>query len=195
MNTIAGPLPMQTLFPTFASPLAAATELSSDGMISLAVVAAVFGVMQWRQQISVDLLFLGGLALVTLAGVLPPDKALEGFASNAVILIAALFAAASALRNTGALDWIGNRLLGSAETERAAIMRLAVAVAPTSAGDAGLPRPGCNSSACIRVPASVDAALAKAGEQLRHSDSGKRHCRRSHCAWRPYIPRLDIREP
>ena len=124
---------MPSLVAIVVSPLAAAAELSVDGMIALAVVAAVFGVMQWRQQVSVDLLFLAGLAAVTLAGVLSPQQALVGFSSNAVILIAALFAAASALRNTGALDWIGNRLLGSAETERAAIVRLAAAVAPTSA--------------------------------------------------------------
>lgn len=108
-------------------------ELSPHGKLALATVAAIFAMMQLRQRTSVDLLFLGGLALVTLGGVLEPEMALEGFASPAVVLIAALFAAAAGLRNTGALDWIGNRLLGNAETERTALLRLAATVVPASA--------------------------------------------------------------
>ena len=48
-------------------------------------------------------------------------------------MIAALFAASAGLRVTGALDWIGNRLLGGATTERGALVRLAAAIVPASA--------------------------------------------------------------
>ncbi len=89
--------------------------------------------MQRRRSVSIDLLFLGGLVLVTLSGVLTSEQALAGFSSKAVVMIGALFAASAGLRATGVLDWIGNRLLGSASTERGALVRLAAAVVPASA--------------------------------------------------------------
>ena len=81
----------------------------------------------------IELLFLSGLMAVTLTGVITPTEAVEGFASPAVLFIAALFATAAGLRTTGALDWIGTLVLGSAETERSALVRLAATVVPVSA--------------------------------------------------------------
>jgi len=113
--------------------LAQQAALTSEGKIALIVTVAIFTVMLRRRTISVDLLFLGGLVLVTLMGVLTPDQALAGFSNKAVVMIAALFAASAGLRVTGALDWIGNKLLGSATTERGALLRLATAIVPASA--------------------------------------------------------------
>jgi di/tricarboxylate transporter len=50
-----------------------------------------------------------------------------------VVMIGALFAVSAGLRSTGALDWIGNQLLGKATSERGALIRLAATVVPTSA--------------------------------------------------------------
>lgn len=107
-------------------------QLTTHGWIALGTTIAVFVVMQWRRSVSIDLLFLGGLVVVTMAGVLTTEQALAGFASKAVILIGALFAASAGLRATGVLDWISNSLLGSATTERSALARL-TAVVPVSA--------------------------------------------------------------
>ena len=106
--------------------------LSLDGWIALGTTIAVFVLMQWRRSVSVDLLFLSGLVVVTITGVLETEQALAGFSSNAVVLIGALFAASAGLRTTGVLDWVGSRLLGRATTERGALWRL-TAVAPVSA--------------------------------------------------------------
>ncbi len=106
--------------------------LTPQGWIALGTTVAVFVLMQWRRSVSVDLLFLAGLVVVTLTGVLSTEQALAGFSSKAVILIGALFAASAGLRTTGVLDWIGNRLLGKASTERGALLRL-TAVVPVSA--------------------------------------------------------------
>ncbi len=120
------PLPLPTLF-------AQQAALTPHGWIAILVTVAIFGAMQRRRAVSVDLLFLGGLVLVTLTGVLTPEQALDGFSNKAVVMIAALFAVSAGLRVTGALDWIGNRLLGSATTERGALFRLAAAIVPASA--------------------------------------------------------------
>lgn len=113
--------------------IAAADGLNLDGVISLVVIALVFCGLVWLRSVPIELLFLSGLVVVTLSGVITPQQAVEGFASPAVLLIAALFAAAAGLRSTGALDWIGTQILGSAETERSALVRLAATVVPVSA--------------------------------------------------------------
>ncbi|QDU91508.1 Sodium-dependent dicarboxylate transporter SdcS [Pirellulimonas nuda] len=93
---------------------------------AIAVTVGIFVGLQRRAAVPVDLLFLAGLVVVTLAGVVTPTEALAGFSSGAVILIGALFAASAALRTTGALDWIGALLLGGADNERSALRRLAL---------------------------------------------------------------------
>ncbi len=113
--------------------LADQAVLTREGMIAMGVTVAIFAAMYWRRSVPIELLFLGGLVVVTLAGVLTPEQALAGFSSKAVVMIAALFAVSAGLRTTGALDWIGNRLLGKATTERGALWRLAAAVVPSSA--------------------------------------------------------------
>jgi len=118
--------PLSTLF-------AQQAALTTHGWIAILVTVGIFGAMQRRHAVSVDLLFLGGLVLVTLTGVLTPEQALDGFSNKAVVMIAALFAVSAGLRVTGALDWIGNRLLGGASTERGALVRLAAAIVPASA--------------------------------------------------------------
>ena len=111
---------------------AGAGQLSSQGWIALGTTLVVFVVMQCWRSVSVDLLFLGGLVVVTMAGVIDTEQALAGFSSKAVILIGALFAASAGLRATGVLDWISNGLLGKATSERGALLRL-TAVVPVSA--------------------------------------------------------------
>ncbi len=107
-------------------------QLTLQGWIALGTTIAVFVVMQWWRSVSVDLLFLGGLVIVTMTGVIDTEQALAGFANKAVILIGALFAASAGLRATGVLDWISNRLLGNVTSERGALLRLS-AIVPVSA--------------------------------------------------------------
>lgn len=116
-----------------ADPLLGVPTLTVHGGIALATTLAVFAGMQLKRRIPVEVLFLGGLVIVTVCGVIHPKQAVAGFASTAVILIGALFAVSAGLRNTGALDWIGHRLLGSAQTERSALLRLGLTVPPVSA--------------------------------------------------------------
>lgn len=113
--------------------IAQQAALTSAGWIAIGVTVLIFFDMQRRRTGSVDMLFLAGLVVVTMTGVLTVEQALAGFANQAVVMIAALFAASAGLRVTGALDWLGNRLLGGATTERAALVRLAAAVVPSSA--------------------------------------------------------------
>ena len=108
-----------------------AAPLTGQGRLALVVTTAVFLGLQ-RRGGAIEVLFIGGLVLVTLFGILRPEHAFAGFASKAVLTIGALFIAATGLRTTGVLDWLGEKLLGSAKTEQSALRRLAL-VTPISA--------------------------------------------------------------
>jgi len=107
--------------------------LSAPAWLSLLVTIAVFVILLWRRDVPPDFLFWGGLMTLVISGVLPPNSALAGFANPAVITIAALFVVAAGLNTTGVLDWIGNRLLGTAKTAGSALRRLASSVVVLSA--------------------------------------------------------------
>ena len=102
--------------------------LSLDAWISIFVTFTVVGVIQFRRGAPVDLLFLAGLIVVTLNGIISPVDAVNGFRSTAVIAIGSLFVVSAGLRATGVLDWVGEKLLGTARSERSAVRRLAVAL-------------------------------------------------------------------
>jgi di/tricarboxylate transporter len=100
--------------------------------ISVLITAVVF-VAMWRRGGPTDLVFLGGLVVVTVCGVLRPEEALAGFANPAVITVGALFVVAAGLRSTGVLDRVGHQLLGTARTAGAAMLRLTFSVVGVSA--------------------------------------------------------------
>ncbi|MFP6668371.1 MAG: SLC13 family permease [Pirellulales bacterium] len=104
-----------------------------DAIIALSVTVLVFVVLLTHRSASTDLVFLAGLVGVTILGVITPDVALRGFANPAVITIGALYVIAAGLRSTGGLDLIGHRLLGTARTEKAALLRLTAPVVAFSA--------------------------------------------------------------
>ena len=101
--------------------------------IATAAVLLVFASLQWRRGGPTDLIFLGGLMLVTLTGVITPSQAFSGFANHAVIAIAALLTVSAGLRSAGVLDWLGRRWLGPVEDERGALWRLAPVLTVASA--------------------------------------------------------------
>lgn len=103
------------------------------GWIAVAILAAVFWLLQGRRRVPTDLLFMSALVGVTVTGVITPAQALSGFSNPAAITVASLFVVAAGLRSTGVLDWLGERLLGSAHSPGAALRRLALAILPGSA--------------------------------------------------------------
>jgi len=89
------------------------SELGFDAWLTLAVLLAAL-VMLVREMASPDLILLGGLAVLLVAGVFEsPSDALVGFSSKAVLTIGSLFVVASAARKTGAFrfafDWMRPR--------------------------------------------------------------------------------------
>jgi di/tricarboxylate transporter len=102
-----------------------------DGWITLLVTATVFVALVWN--LPADLMFVGATAVLTLAGVISSRDALSGFSNPAVVTVGALFVVAAGLRETGALDYLGQRVLGTARTEGSGLRRLTAIVVPLSA--------------------------------------------------------------
>lgn len=95
------------------------------------VVILVF-VLQLFTKLPSDFVFLGGMMLLLVSGVIPASKVLGGFSSSTVVLIGALFVVISGLVRTGFLQWVVQHCLGSPKNYRWAIVRLMLPVAALS---------------------------------------------------------------
>ena len=98
-------------------------HLGWEAWFTLGVIALVC-VILLRGVAPPDMVLWGGTVIMAIAGIIEPAEAISGFASQAVLTIAALFVIAAGMRETGALDLIGRHLLGGARTERGALTRM-----------------------------------------------------------------------
>ncbi|MBV1860353.1 MAG: SLC13 family permease [Nannocystaceae bacterium] len=100
--------------------------------VTFVVLAAVIAGLTLTR-VSPDMVLLGGLASLLVAGVLTPAEAFGGFSNEGLATIAALFIVAEGLRRTGGVNFVGLRLLGRPSSLRAAQLRLMAPVAALSA--------------------------------------------------------------
>lgn len=74
--------------------------------------------------ISVDLILLGGLSVLFVSGILPAREALSGFSNEGMLTVAALYIVAAALRETGAISFVVQKVMGNAKTVRQAQFKM-----------------------------------------------------------------------
>lgn len=98
----------------------------------IAVVLLVFGILAFTRW-ATDIVLMGGVTVLMLAGILTPDQALAGFANTGMITVATLFIVSAALRETGAVYWIAQYLFGKPRSVRDAQWRMMAPVASLSA--------------------------------------------------------------
>ncbi|HRX72062.1 MAG: SLC13 family permease [Gammaproteobacteria bacterium] len=80
-----------------------------------------------------DMVFLGGLILLVLVGIVPAPQAFEGLANQGVITVGALYVVVAGLRETGGVQWLVQRVLGRPESLSRAQLRLMLPVTVLSA--------------------------------------------------------------
>ena len=95
------------------------------------VVLLVF-VLQICTKLPSDFVFLGGMGLLLVSGVIPANSVLGGFSSSTVVLIGVLFVVICGLVQTGFLQWVVRYCLGTPKTYNKAIVRLMLPVAALS---------------------------------------------------------------
>lgn len=106
--------------------------MDSQILLTLAVLAVVMAALIFVPA-GPDLIMLGGLTILLLAGVVTPSEALSGFANESLITIAVLFVVAEGLRQTGAIRFFEQRFLGRPTTLWHAQSRVMLPVAVISA--------------------------------------------------------------
>ena len=106
--------------------------LGWDAWITLAVVALVLNLLIFTR-ISPDAILLGGLILLLTTRILTPAEAFSGFANPGMITVGVLFVVSAALRETGVINLIVRHLLGRPKSLSAALLRIVLPVATTSA--------------------------------------------------------------
>lgn len=95
--------------------------------LSVGVVVLVLGLLI-TERIAAELALLLGVAILLASGVLDAKTALGGFANEGMITVAAMYVVAAALRETGAIDLVAQRMLGRPASVASAQMRI---MAPT----------------------------------------------------------------
>lgn len=105
--------------------------LSFAAWFVIFVVLVVF-LLQIFTKLPSDFVFLGGMGLLLVSGVIPIKSVIGSFSSTTVVLIGALFVVICGLVQTGFMQWVIRYALGSPKSYNKAIVRLMLPVAALS---------------------------------------------------------------
>ena len=108
------------------------SSITVDGWVTLSVLAGIF-ICLVLNVASAEIVVLVGLAVLLFTGVLSTVQALAGFANEGMMTVAVLYVVVTALRETGVMGWIAQRVFGSPRTTTAAQIRMMLPVATVSA--------------------------------------------------------------
>jgi len=75
-----------------------------------------------------EMIFLGGLALLMVSGVLSTEQALEGFSNPGMVTVGVLYIVVTGLQQTGGLAWVSQQVLGLPKGLPSAMTRLMLPV-------------------------------------------------------------------
>jgi di/tricarboxylate transporter len=107
-------------------------ELGWQGILTLGVVAGTFTVLLLTR-LSSDYVFMAGLVVLLLTGVLDTKETFAGFSSPGLITVGVLYVVVNGMKETGGLLWISQRVLGLPTSGRKAQIRLMLPVSFLSA--------------------------------------------------------------
>ncbi|WP_295405310.1 SLC13 family permease [uncultured Thiocystis sp.] len=103
-----------------------------DAWLAIAVVVLVIGSLALTK-LAADLVLVAGVTLLLFAGVLTPAEALAGLSNEGMVTVAVLYVVAAGLRETGAMAWLAQGVLGRPKTLARAQFRLMAPVMGMSA--------------------------------------------------------------
>jgi len=107
-------------------------ELSADAWITLTVLAGILLLLVFNVA-SAEIVVLVGLAVLLFTGVLSTGQALAGFANEGMMTVAVLYVVVAALRETGVMGWLAQRMFGLPKTVAGAQLRMMIPMASVSA--------------------------------------------------------------
>ncbi|MBF0437660.1 MAG: SLC13 family permease [Magnetococcales bacterium] len=92
------------------------------------VVIALCIVLLASNRHGADVVLLGGVTLLLLAGVISPQQALAGLANEGVVTVGVLYVVVAGLQETGAVIWMADTVLGKPSSTRHALWRVALPI-------------------------------------------------------------------
>ena len=107
-------------------------EIEVQAWITLSVIVGI-AVALFREVARPDVIFLGGLGVLLLAGTITPEDAFAGFSNTAVMTVGALFVVAAGIQQTEALSVLDRVFFGTTTALRWALPRIMVPTACLSA--------------------------------------------------------------
>ncbi len=103
-----------------------------EAWFTLAVIGLCFSALL-LSKVSADVIIVGGLMILLLFGILTPQEALAGMANEGMATVALLFIVAAGLKDTGAISWLSQTMLGRPKSIAMAQLRLMAPVMAMSA--------------------------------------------------------------
>lgn len=91
--------------------------------LTLILLASVLLLLVFSRM-AADMILMAAMGILIIANVLTPAEALVGFSNPGVITIAAFYVIAAGLKETGAIRWIGQVLLGLPNSEKQSLLRV-----------------------------------------------------------------------
>jgi di/tricarboxylate transporter len=105
--------------------------MTLEALIAMAVVALVIALLAFTR-LAADVVLVAGVTLLLVSGVLTPGEALAGLSNEGMATVAVLYVVAAGLRETGAVDWLVQGVLGRPRNLFNAQLRLMAPVAAAS---------------------------------------------------------------
>lgn len=103
-----------------------------QGWYTIAVLFLTLGLLAWGKTSPAAIMW-GAVALLYGAGILNESAALGGLANEGMVTVAVLYIVGAGISETGAIDFLAQRVLGSPKSQTAAIARLMIPTAGISA--------------------------------------------------------------
>lgn len=94
-----------------------------EASLTVAVIALCFAALA-SGRIAPDVALVGGVAILLIGGVLTPQQAFAGLANEAVVTIGVLYIVVAGLKDTGAIAWMTQHVLGRPRSLTGAHVRL-----------------------------------------------------------------------
>ena len=103
-----------------------------DAWFTIAILVLCFSLLA-GSRIAPDIVMMAGLTLLLVAGVISPGQALSGFANEGLITVGTLYIVVTGLRETGAITYLAQFVLGKPRSIGQAQMRITTPTALISA--------------------------------------------------------------
>ena len=98
-------------------------NLDWQAWTTIAITVGLF-LLNALTNLSAEVVFLGGMAVLFVSGILSEQDALAGFSNPGMITVAVLYIVVTGLTQTGGMNWVSQKVLGLPKGQNAALLRM-----------------------------------------------------------------------